>query len=71
MSILEREREHIGSIWSRVACLALPLATTKSLECRALEDSQSLWHLTIATGNKQVETNTIHRYEHMGAPNST
>jgi hypothetical protein len=25
MCILEREREHIGSIWSRVTCLTLQL----------------------------------------------
>jgi hypothetical protein len=32
MCILEKEREHIGSIWSRVTCLALPLAAAQSLE---------------------------------------
>jgi hypothetical protein len=32
MCILEREKEHIGSIWSRVTCLALLLATPQSVE---------------------------------------
>jgi hypothetical protein len=53
MCILEREREHIGSIWSRVTCLALPLATTQSLERRAPGDSRSLQLLTVAIKNKQ------------------
>jgi hypothetical protein len=46
------EREHIGSIWSRVTCLALPLAAAKSLERRALEDSRSHQSLTTAIENK-------------------
>jgi hypothetical protein len=49
----EREREHIGSIWSRVTCLALLLATAKSLECRAHGDSQSLRCLMVTIENKQ------------------
>jgi hypothetical protein len=53
MCILEREREHIGSIWSRVTCLALPLAVAQSLERRAPGDSQSLRRLTVAIRNKQ------------------
>jgi hypothetical protein len=53
MCILEREREHIGSIWSRVTFLTLPLAVAQSLECRAPGDSQSLRRLMVATGNKQ------------------
>jgi hypothetical protein len=40
MCILEKEREHIGSIWSRVTCLTLPLAATQSLERQALGDSR-------------------------------
>jgi hypothetical protein len=47
-----RERKHIGSMWSRVTCLALSLAAAQSLERRALEDSQSLRRLMIATKNK-------------------
>jgi hypothetical protein len=50
---LEREREHIGSIWSMVTCLALPLAAAQGLEHRAPGDSQSLQHLTVAVENKQ------------------
>jgi hypothetical protein len=46
--VYTRERKHIGSIWSRVTCLAIPLAAAQSLECRALEDSQSLRRLTLA-----------------------
>jgi hypothetical protein len=53
MCILEKERGHIGSIWSRVTCLALPLAIAQSLERRASGDSQSLRHLTIAIRNKK------------------
>jgi hypothetical protein len=53
--ILEREREHIGSIWSRVTCLAVKLAAAQTLECRDLGDSQSIWCLTIATINKQCK----------------
>jgi hypothetical protein len=54
-SVYTRERKHIGSIWSTVTCLALPLAAAQSLERRALEDSQSLRRLTIAIGNKQCK----------------
>jgi hypothetical protein len=53
MCILEREREHIGSIWSRATCLALPLVAAQSLERRSPRDSQSLRRLTVAIGNKQ------------------
>jgi hypothetical protein len=53
MCILDREREHIGSIWSRVTYLALPLVAAQSLECRAPRDSQILRLLTVAIGNKQ------------------
>jgi hypothetical protein len=53
LCILEREKEHIGSIWSRVTCLALPLATAQSLAHRAPGDSQSLRCLIVAIENKQ------------------
>jgi hypothetical protein len=53
MCILEREREHIGSIWSRVTCLALSLSAAQSLARRAPGDSQSLRRLTVAIENKQ------------------
>jgi hypothetical protein len=53
MCILEREKEHIGSIWSRVTCLTLLLATAQSLEHRAPADSRSLRLLTVVIGNKQ------------------
>jgi hypothetical protein len=53
MSILENEIEHIGSIWSRVTCLALLLAAAQSLERRATGDSRSLRCLMVAIGNKQ------------------
>jgi hypothetical protein len=55
MCILERGREHIGSIWLRVTCLALPLVATQSLERRAPGDSRSLRRLTVVIGNKQHE----------------
>jgi hypothetical protein len=38
MCILEREREHIGSIWSRITRLDLPLAAAQSLLLEGLED---------------------------------
>jgi hypothetical protein len=53
MYILEREREHIGSIWSRVTYLALLLAIAQSLECRAPGDFLSLRRLMLAIKNKQ------------------
>jgi hypothetical protein len=53
--ILESEIEHIGSIWSRVTCLTLPLAAAQSLERQALGDSQSLQCLTIVIENKQCK----------------
>jgi hypothetical protein len=53
MCILEKEKEHIGSIWSRVTYLALPLTAAQSLARRAPGDSRNLWCLTIAIGNKQ------------------
>jgi hypothetical protein len=53
MCILEREREHIGSIWSRVTCLALSLATAQGLERLAPRDSRSLQLLTVSIRNKQ------------------
>jgi hypothetical protein len=52
MCTLERENKHIGSIWSRVTCLALPLAA-QSLERRAPGDSRSLRRLTVVIKNKQ------------------
>jgi hypothetical protein len=55
MCILEKEREHIGSVWSRVTCLALPLVATQSLACRAPGDSRSLRRLTVAIENKQYK----------------
>jgi hypothetical protein len=54
---LEGEREHIGSIWSRVTCLALPLTAAQSLVHLALEDSQSHQRLTIVTRNKAWQKN--------------
>jgi hypothetical protein len=54
MCTLEREREHIESIWSRAICLALPLGAAQS-QRRAPGDSQSLRHLTVAIENKQYK----------------
>jgi hypothetical protein len=50
---IEREREHIGLIWSRVTYLALLLAAAQSLARRASRDFCSLRLLTVAIGNKQ------------------
>jgi hypothetical protein len=55
MCILEKEREHIGSIWSRVTCLVLSLVAAQSLERRAPGDSRSLRCLMVAIGNKQLK----------------
>jgi hypothetical protein len=41
----ERERENIGSMWSRVTCLPLLLAAAQGLECRAPGDSRNLRRL--------------------------
>jgi hypothetical protein len=53
MCILDKEREHLGSIWSRVTYLALPLAAAQGLAHRAPGDSQSLRCLAVAIGIKQ------------------
>jgi hypothetical protein len=55
--VYTRERKHIGTKWSRVTCLALPLTAAQSLGSEAPEDSQSRWHLTIVTRNKQLQIN--------------
>jgi hypothetical protein len=52
-----RERKHIGTKWSRVTCLAPPLAVAQSLGSQALEDTQSLQRLTIVIEKKQLQTN--------------
>jgi hypothetical protein len=54
MCILEREREHIESIWSRVTCHDSPLAA-QSLARQALGDSRSFRLLTVVIGNKQYK----------------
>jgi hypothetical protein len=53
--VYTRERNHIGTKWSRVTCLALPLSAAQSLGSQVLEDSQSHWRLTVAIGNKQLQ----------------
>jgi hypothetical protein len=55
--VYTRERNHIGTKWSRVTCLALPLVAAQSLGSRALVDSQSLRCLMLATGNNQLQIN--------------
>ncbi len=50
--VYTRERKHIGTKWSKITCHVVPLAA-QSLERRAPGDSRSLWHLTVAFGNKQ------------------
>jgi hypothetical protein len=55
--VYTRERKHIGTKYSRVICLTHALAAAQSLGSQFLEDSQSGWRLTIATGNKQLQTN--------------
>jgi hypothetical protein len=59
-NVYTRERKHIGSIWSRVTCLALPLAAAQGLGSRAPKDSQSRRCLM----TKQiVPKDATHRYE--------
>jgi hypothetical protein len=53
MCILEKERERIGSIWSKVTFLALRLVAVQSLARQAPGDSRSLRRLTVVIGNKQ------------------
>jgi hypothetical protein len=53
MCTLDKEREYIGSIWSRVTCLALLLVAPQNLEHRAHGDSRNLWLLTVSIENKQ------------------
>jgi hypothetical protein len=53
MCTLEKAREHIGSIRSRVTSLALPLVIAQSIEHRAPGDSRSLQRLKVAVENKQ------------------
>jgi hypothetical protein len=54
-NVYTRERKHIGTKWSRVSYLALPLAAAQSIGSQVLEDSQSPWRLTVAIGNKQLQ----------------
>jgi hypothetical protein len=62
-NVYTRERKHIGTKWSRVTCLALLLAAAQSHGSQVLEDFISRWRLTIAIGNKQLQTNkkTVHK----------
>jgi hypothetical protein len=53
MCTLEGEKEHIGSIWSGVTCLSLPLAAAQSLARQGPRDSRSFRHQTVAIKNKQ------------------
>jgi hypothetical protein len=55
--VYTRERNHIGTKWSRVTCLARLLAAAQSLERQAPGDSQSRRCQMIATRNKQLQTN--------------
>jgi hypothetical protein len=70
--MLEREREHIGSIWSRVTCLDSPLAAAQTLLLEGLEDYQSSQRLNnndqkqvIQRINKTVPKYSTHHYEHV------
>jgi hypothetical protein len=54
MCILEREREHLGSIWSMVTCPDSRL-TGQNLARQALGDSRSLRLRTVVIGNKQYK----------------
>jgi hypothetical protein len=61
-----REKKHIGTRWSRVTCLALPLVAAQSLGSQVLEDSQSRWRLTIVTeksNSKQINKHYTKQYQ--------
>jgi hypothetical protein len=51
--VYTREIKYIGTKWSWVTCLTLPLDAAQSLGSQALEDSQSLRCLMVAIENKQ------------------
>jgi hypothetical protein len=52
--VYTRERKHIGSIWSRITCFAVPLAA-QSPARRTLGGSRSHQCLMIAIENKQCK----------------
>ena len=67
MCILEKEREHIESIWSRVTCLDSPLAAAQSLLLLDLEDFRSSQHLNNNDDRKQA-TQRINKTVHQTVP---
>jgi hypothetical protein len=58
-----RGRKHIGSIWSRNTCLALPLAAAQSLLLEGLEDYQSSHRLNNNDRKQVIQriNKTIHQ----------
>jgi hypothetical protein len=67
-NVYARDRKHIGTKWSRVTCLALPLVAAQSLGSHVLEDSQSRWCLTIAIENKQLQQmNKQHNQQYLNS----
>jgi hypothetical protein len=67
MCILDREREHIGLIWSRITCLDLPLATAQSLLLEGLEDFRGSQRLNNNDDRKQAiqrMNKTVHQTVH-------
>jgi hypothetical protein len=65
--ILEKEREHIGSIWSRVTSLALLLAAAQSLLLEGLEDFRGLRRLNNNNDQKQA-IQRINKIVHQTVP---
>jgi hypothetical protein len=54
MCILERERKHIGLIWSRITCLDLSFAVAQSLLLEGLEDLRGSQRLNNDDDRKQA-----------------
>jgi hypothetical protein len=64
MCILEREREHIVSICSRVTCLAVPLVATQSLARTKRNKQINKQYTKQCLITKQtVPKDATHRYE--------
>jgi hypothetical protein len=63
MCILEREREHIGSIWSRVTCLDSLLTAAQNLLLEGLDDFRSSQRLNNNDRKQAIQRiiKTVHK----------
>jgi hypothetical protein len=64
--VYTRERNHIGTKWSRATCFALLLAATQSLLLEGLEDYQSSQRLNNNDSNQAIQriNKTVHQILH-------